>query len=155
MKLNLRKILFTAGLIAILIAISIVCFIVGRGHTVYLDNKGIEGTDYSSYQNVDVYYKGEKVVSLGKAERGAVTLTGQKLDIQFIIKKKKTSEEETLNLTFDLPYDLDGIVINIPAYVEGANQDVYMYEYIPTRVEEDDEEVPQTDEFGISMPEDE
>lgn len=154
MKNNIRRILFTSLLIVILVAISVVCLIIGRGHTVYLDNKSIEGTDYSSYASVDIIYKGEKIVNLGKAERGSVTLTGQKLDIQFVVKKTKTSSEETIDVTFDIPYDLDGIVINIPAYVDGADIDTYMSEFVPTRVEEDvEEETPVTDEFGMSVDE--
>ena len=71
MKKGVRRLLFIFALIAVLVAISITCLIVGRGHTVYLDNKSIEGTNYSSYASVDIIYKGEKIVNLGKAERGA------------------------------------------------------------------------------------
>ena len=154
MKKGVRRILFIFALIAVLVAISITCFIVGRGHTVYLDNKSIEGTEYSSYASVDIIYKGEKIVNLGKAERGAVTLTGQKLDIQFVVKKTKAAAEETIDTTIKLPYDLDGIVINLPAYIDGADVETYMSEFVPARVEEEvDEEVPITDEFGMTTDE--
>lgn len=151
MKNNVRRLLFISGLIVVLIAISAVCLIVGRGHTIYLDNKSIEGTNYSSYANIDIVYKGEKVVSLGKAERGSVTLTGQKLNIQFVVKKTKAASAQTIDATIELPYNLDGIIINIPAYVDGADADTYMSEFVPARVEEDvNEEVPVTDEFGMT-----
>ena len=154
MKKNVRRILFASGLIAILVVISVVCFIIGRGHTVYLDNKSIEGTNYTSYANVDIIYKGEKVVSLEKMERGQVALTGQKLDVQFVVKKTNSAAAKTIDATIELPYDLDGIVINIPAYIEGADVDTYMSEFVPVRVEEDvDEEVPVTDEFGMTTTE--
>lgn len=151
MKNNVRRLLFISGLIVVLIAISAVCLIVGRGHTIYLDNKSIEGTNYSSYANIDIVYEGEKVVSLGKAERGSVTLTGQKLNIQFVVKKTKAASAQTIDATIELPYNLDGIIINIPAYVDGADADTYMSEFVPARVEEDvNEEVPVTDEFGMT-----
>lgn len=154
MKLNVRRVLFTSGLIAILVAISVFCLIFGRGHTVYLDNKSIEGTDYSSYASVDIYYKGEKIVNLQKAERGSITLTGQKLDVEFVVMKKKTSSEEDIKTTITLPYDMDGIVINIPAYLEGADEATYMSEFVSAVPEEDvDEEVPVTDEFGMTTDE--
>ena len=41
-----RRILFTSGLIVILVGIAIICFIIGRGHTVFFDNKSIDGTSY-------------------------------------------------------------------------------------------------------------
>ena len=150
-KFNFRRVLFTFGLIAILAAISVVCLIIGRGHTIYLDNKSIEGTNYSSYASVDIFYKGEKIVNLGKAERGSITLTGQKLDVQFVIKKTKAAAEETIDATIELPYDLDGIIINIPAYVDGADVDTYMSEFVPAQIEEEEDvEVPSTDEFGMT-----
>lgn len=151
MKINLRRILFTSGLIVILAAISIVCLIFGRGHTVYFDNKSIEGTNYSAYTSIDIIYKGEKIVNLGKADRGSIALTGQKLDVSFAVKKTKSAQEQIIDVTYDIPYDLDGIIINLPAYFEGAEEDVYMSEFVPVRTEEEDanEEVPVTDEFGL------
>ena len=154
MKINLRRILFISGLVVVLVTISIVCLIFGRGHTVYLDNKSIEGTEYSSYASVDIYYKGEKIVNLGKAERGSITLTGQKLDVQFVAKKTNAAKEETIQATIELPYNMDGIVINIPAYIGNANSDTYMSEFVSTAPEEKvDEEVPVTDEFGLTTDE--
>ena len=153
MKFNLRRVLFTAGLVAILVAISIICLIFGRGHTIYLDNKSIEGTEYTSYASVDIIYKGEKVVNLEKAERGSITLTGQKLDVQLVAKKTNSAAAQTVDISIDLPYDLDGIVINIPAYLAGADADTYMSEFVSTRVEENTSEDVQLDEFGMSADE--
>ena len=153
MKFNLRRVLFTAGLVAILATISIICLIFGRGHTIYLDNKSIEGTEYTSYASVDIIYKGEKVVNLEKAERGSITLTGQKLDVQLVAKKTNSAAAQTVDISIDLPYDLDGIVINIPAYLAGADVDTYMSEFVSTRVEEDTSEDVQLDEFGMSADE--
>lgn len=153
MKFNLRRVLFTAGLVAILVAISIICLIFGRGHTIYLDNKSIEGTEYTSYASVDIIYKGEKVVNLEKAERGSITLTGQKLDVQLVAKKTNSAAAQTVDISIDLPYDLDGIVINIPAYLAGADVDTYMSEFVSTRVEEDTSEDVQLDEFGMATEE--
>lgn len=154
MKKNVRRLLFTSILVAILVVISVVCFIIGRGHTIYLDNKSIEGTNYSSYANVDIIYKGEKVVSLEKTERGSITLTGQKLNIQFVVKKTNSAAAQTIDATIELPYDLDGIIINIPAYIEGADVDTYLTEFVSQKVEESvDDEVPVTDEFGMTTDE--
>ena len=45
-----RRILFRVAAVAILVAIAAVMMIVGRGHTVYLDNKNMEyeGESYSA-----------------------------------------------------------------------------------------------------------
>lgn len=151
---NKRRVLFISILLAALVAISVLCFIIGRGHTVYFDNKSIEGTDYSSYDSIEVYYKDEKIVTLGKMERGSITLTGQELNVRFVAKKTKAASPETFDATVNIPYDFDGIIINIPAYIDGAKEDVYLSEFIVQRVEEEEDvEVPVTDEFGMTSEE--
>lgn len=148
-----RRILFISGLIAILVGIAIICFIVGRGHNVYFDNKSIDGTSYESYAYIDLFYKGEKVTTLGKAERTGISLTGQKISVEVKYQKKRSSKEESKALDFDLPYSMDGIVINLPALLDGADESVYMSEFVPIVVEESEEEVPNTDEFAITTEE--
>ena len=157
MNKKVRKLLFVSGLAIIIIAICVFCFIVGRGHSVYLDNKTLEGTPYESYNEIEVIYKGESVTKLAKAERFGVTMMGQKLNIQFNAKKKRNSMKETYNLEIEVPYNLDGIVINVPAYIEGADQSVFMSEFVPISSlgAETDEEVPVTDEFGMTVTEEE
>ena len=48
---------------------------------------------------------------------------------------------------------MDGIILNLPALLNGAAEDVYMDEFIPAVVEEtgDEEEVPAGDEFEMPM----
>lgn len=151
--MKIRKLLFTSAFIAFFILIAIVCFIVGRGHTVYFDNKSLDGTNYSSYDSIDIIYKGEKVTTLGKAERINLTFTGQKLTISYKSKKTKTAQAEEGELYFNIPYNMDGIVINLPALLDGADESIYMSEYVPAVVIEDEDEVPNTDEFEITSEE--
>lgn len=151
--MKIRKLLFTSAFIAFFILIAIVCFIVGRGHTVYFDNKSLDGTNYSSYDSIDIIYKGEKVTTLGKAERINLTFTGQKLTISYKSKKTKAAQAEEGELYFNVPYNMDGIVINLPALLDGADESIYMSEYVPAIVIEDEDEVPNTDEFEITSEE--
>lgn len=151
--MKVRRIAFISGLIAILVGISVLCFIFGRGHNVYFDNKSLEGTNYESYAYIDLIYKGEKITSLGKAERANIALTGQKLTVEVKYQKKKSSKEENAVLYFNLPYNLDGIVINLPALLDGADESIYMSEFVPVVSVEDDEETPNTDEFAIGTEE--
>ncbi len=155
MKINIRKLLFTSALIIVLVAISIVCFIIGRGHTVYFDNMKLSGSNYDAYESIEVSYDGKKIATLNKDERTSLTLTGQKLKVTLVVKKSQTSSKETIDMTIALPYDLDGIVINVPALLEGAEQDVYLSEYVSAVSEEEvgDEDVPVTDEFGMTTDE--
>ena len=66
---------------------------------------------------------------------------------------KKSDKEESKTLDFDLPYNMDGMVNNLPADLDGADESVYMSEFVPAIVEEDTEEVPNTDEFSVTTEE--
>ena len=48
---------------------------------------------------------------------------------------------------------MDGIVFNLPALLDGADESVYMSEFVPIVAEETEEEVPNTDEFAITTEE--
>lgn len=150
---NIRRILFTSCLIAILIGISVVCFIVGRGHSIYFDNKVIEGKDYFAYNEVSIMNGDKAVGKIIEKERANLNFTGQKLSLTFIVKKDADSPRQTVTCELEVPYDMDGMIFNIPAYIQGADKSIYLEEFIPASEADVDEEVPQTDEFGITVDE--
>lgn len=145
-----RKILFTAGLIAILVIISILCFIFGRGHTVYLDNKDIDG--YKAYQFIDVNYKGDNVTTLAKNERTVVSCIGQKLTLDLVVTEKRNSMDEEVSITIKLPYSMNDITINLNSYLSGAQESEYLSEFIPLMapVTADEEIDLSVDDMGLS-----
>ena len=59
-----RRLLFRLGTLLVLIAIAVCMTIIGRGHTVYFDNKKLEyeGATYDPPYKVTVYVGGEQVV---------------------------------------------------------------------------------------------
>lgn len=150
--MNKRRIMFVAGTLLATVAICVLCFIIGRGHTLYFDNKSIENTNYSSYNAIDLVYKGEKVTTLAARERSSISFTGQSVTVTLGVKKSKTSSVEEKTVTFKVPYNMDGIVINLPAYLDGADESVYMSEFVSMAIVDEtsaDDEVPVTDEFAI------
>ena len=150
-----RKIVFRILALAILIGIAAVMFVIGRGHTIYFDNKTLEagGEVYKPYYKIDVLVNGEKVAKLGEEDRGLVSTMGQKFSMELHITPKKDSKKVGSAVKLELPYDMDGIILNLPALLNGAGEDVYMDEFIPAAVEEnpEDEEVPSGDEFEMPM----
>lgn len=149
-----RRILFIAGTIALLLLIAGAMFIVGRGHTIYLDNKTLEydGQTYASPYKVVVYANGEQVAKLYDKERGKATCIGQKFTMSLEITETKGGAEETTTITLRLPYNMDGIIINLPALLAGLSEDVYLSEFVSVPVEAEVEEDVAPDEF--SLPED-
>ena len=72
--------------VAVLLGIAAVMFVIGRGHTVYFDNKTAEynGTQYSAFQRVNVTVNGERVAKLSKRDRGMATWIGQDFKMEQI-----------------------------------------------------------------------
>lgn len=125
---NTRKILFTLGLAVILVTISVLCLIFGRGHTVYLDNKATD--DYKAYEFIEVYYKGESITTLAKNERTVVSCIGQKLDLDLVVTEKRNSMDEEVSVSIKLPYNIDNITISLNSYLSGAEESEYLSEFV-------------------------
>lgn len=149
----MRKILFRVGTVAVLVAICILMMIIGRGHSMYFDNKSLEynGTKYDAIRRINVTVGGEQVAKLSKKERGVATFMGQKFtfDVEIIREKNGPSEYRTFNV--EVPYNMDGIVVNLIGMIEDLPQEAWMTEFIPAPVEEEEgsDEVV-IDEFDIS-----
>ena len=150
-----RTLFFRIGAIVILLAIAAVMMVIGRGHTVYFDNKKLEynGTTYDTPYKVEVYVGGERIAKLYDKERGASTCIGANFSMDLVVTQEKGGSEESYTYSIKLPYDKDGLIINIPALMAGLGEDAYMTEFISTAPEETVDEEVVTDEFGITMDE--
>ena len=147
-----RRWLFRLGTLLILVAIAACMMVVGRGHTVYFDNKKLEhnGETITPPYRVTVFVKGEQVAKLKAKERGMATTIGQNFEMTLKVQEVKGGEEKEETYRLKLPYQLDGIVINLPAYLQGLPEEVWMSEFVPVATkEESKEEAPTTDEFGM------
>ena len=145
-----RTLFFRIGAIVILLAIAAVMMVIGRGHTVYFDNNG---ETYDTPYNVCVYVNDERVAKLYDKERGMATWIGQNFEMTLEITQEKGGDETTETYQITLPYNMDGIVINLPGFLAGLDQDAYITEFVPVATEEtttEDEQLPG-DEFGIDI----
>ncbi len=148
----MRKIWFRAGAILILLVIAACMMYIGRGHTVYFDNKNLEyeGEKYEYARRINVFVNGEQVAKLSKKERGMATCMGQKFHFDLEVIREKDGPSESYGYDLDLPYGTDGIIVNLPGIIAGLPQEAWMSEFIPAPEpeEEDDGELP-TDEFDL------
>ena len=137
--------------VVLLLAIAGAMMVIGRGHTVYFDNKTFEyeGETYKPAYKVTCYRDGEQFGKLFKRERGMTDVIGQKVKVTLEIVMEKGDEPVTKTLTFPLPYSWDGIVINLPAFLAKLPMDAFMTEFIPVVVEEETESTEAVDEFGL------
>ena len=148
-----RRLLFQIGTILVLLAIAACMMVIGRGHTVYFDNKTLEyeGVTYESPYKVTIYVGGEQVAKLNAKERGMATTIGQDFEMEFKIMEVKGGDETRETYQIKLPRKVDGIVVNIPAYLAGLPEEAWMSEFVPIATEStaDTEEVPGGDEFEM------
>lgn len=133
-----RTLFFRVAAIVLLVVIAAIMMVIGRGHTVYLDNKTMEyeGESYSALYKVVASHNGEKFAKLYARERGMITCIGQKITIDLEITAEKGGVEETKTITLKLPYNMDGIIINLPAYLAGLPEEAYLSQFIPSPEEE-------------------
>ncbi len=148
-----RIILFRIGAILFLLVLAGIMMVIGRGHTVYVDNKTLEynGQTYKTPYKVVVFVDGEQVAKLYDKERGMTTCIGQKVGMTLEITQEKGGTEEVKDITISLPYNMDGIAINLPAYLAGLPEEAYLSEFqpAPDQPEEDESDEAVTDEFGL------
>ena len=96
------------------------------------------------------------IAKLNKRERGKATNIGQNFEITLHITREKKGAEETQVIHLKLPYSMDGIILNLPGYLEGLPEEAYLSEFISSaETEPVEEETPTEDEFGISSTEEE
>ena len=148
-----RQLLFRLGTILVLVGICAWMMVIGRGHTVYLDNKKLEyeGTEYTPPYKITVYVKGQQVAKLNAKDRGMATNIGQNFSMSLKIMQEKGGDEVTTDYSLKLPYNLDGIVINLPGFLAGLPEEAWMSEFVSlaTETSAEDEEVPGGDEFDL------
>lgn len=148
-----RTLVIRIVVIALLVALGYAMTIIGRGHTVYLDAKKIEvdGTEYTPPYKTEVYVNGERVAKLYDKERGMATCIGSKFTMTLKITQEKNGSETEATYTVSLPQSMDGVVINLPAYLAGLPEEVYMSEFIPApETETEEETTAEGDDFGLS-----
>ena len=147
---NTRRLLFRAGAILLLIAIAACMMVIGRGHTVYVDNKTLEynGETYAPYYRATVYVNGERLSKLQPKERTSATNIGQSFSMTLELIKEKGQDAETVEISLKLPYSMDGVIVNIPGYMAGLPEEAWMTEFIstPTEAEMQDEAIPTEEE---------
>ncbi len=150
-----RTLLFRLGAVFLLLVIAACMMVIGRGHTVYLDNKTLEyeGNTYKAPYKITVFVRGEQVAKLYAKERGSATNIGQNYAMTLRVMQEKGGDEVEYSFQMKLPYNLDGVVVNLPGLLANLPQEAIQSEFVPivTEASSADDEVPGGDEFEMEM----
>lgn len=146
-----NKLVYKILCVLVLIVICAIMMIIGRGHTIYFDNKTYEnnGKKIESFSRATVFVKGKEIDKLANNERAMEVTLGQNFRYEVKVRKEKNGEEKSYVFNIKLPYNMDGIILNIPAMVEGLPQSEYLTEFIPKIETVVEEETVNTDEFNF------
>ena len=89
-----KKWIFRGAALLVVLAVAACMFLIGRGHTVYIDNKTLEynGESYGALQRVEVYVGGERLSRLAKRERTMSTVIGQSFEMRLVNTVNKGDE---------------------------------------------------------------
>ena len=154
----MRKWMFRLGTVLVLIAIAACMMVIGRGHTVYFDNKKLDyqGQTYDTYRRINVLVNGEQVAKLSAKDRGMASFMGQSFSFDLEITKEKGDDPVTNTYHIKVPYGRDGTVLNLPGLLAGLPEEAYTAEFVPVEPEPsaEDEEIV-TEDFGIGESEEE
>ena len=102
----MRKILFRVGTVVVLLAIAACMMVIGRGHTLYFDNKKLEyeGQTYDAIRRINVFVGDEQVAKLSQKERGMATFTGQSFKFNIEVVREKGGDSEFYDFVVKVPY---------------------------------------------------
>lgn len=146
-----KSLLYKIILVVILVAMCFLMIYIGRGHTIYFDNKTMEvnGREVEAPYKVKVYIKGNEVADLSNGDRGMAIWIGPNAHIDMQVTKVKGGDKENISYDVPLPRAYDGVVINLVGLMNDAPYDTYISEFVPlaTVTSAEDEEVV-LDEFG-------
>lgn len=146
----MKKIKFTKALciriiaIFLVILLAVVMFIIGKQHKIYFDNK--DWGPYKAYQFVEVSVDKQDSVELAKRDRDVFTVVAQGHTIYI----DAMGDEKEVKI--HIPLFMKNVLINIPALMNGEDQDVWMEEFIVETVSVSSaDEVVVTDETAGLM----
>lgn len=153
MKTTKRSWIIRIAFILVLVLVAVLMLRIGRGHTVYFDNRALDkdGQSVAAPYKITVYVNGEQISKLYDKERCMVTNIGDSLELTVEVMQQKGGSETTETYKLTLPHSIDSVIINLPAYMAGLPEEAYLEEFIPApSADLDDEEVPNTeDDMGM------
>lgn len=151
-----RTLLLRVCALVLLVAVAALMMVLGRGHTIYFDNRSLEyeGKTYEAPYKIVVISDGEQISKLYEKDRGMDICIGQRYEMTLELTQEKGGEEVTNTYSLKLPYNMDGIIVNLPAFLAGLPQEAYISEFVSgVAGEPAQEDEPITDEFGLPEPE--
>lgn len=129
---GIRTLMIRMGVLALILILSVVLFLVGKSHTVLVDNKAVTvgATEVAALKLVEVEVNKLGSLELTPRDRDKFDVTGQKHTVTVTYTDDRW-EEHTIVRTFKVPLMQDMVMIVVPALVAypEAAVDVWLENY--------------------------
>ena len=104
------------GLIIAYLCIMALMFLLGRSHTVLIDNNSIPG-GVSAIDGCTISFGGDKPIEMFKGDRDKIMLRGQthRVTVSFF------DGREDVTGTISIPLFEDAVLVSIPVFISGGN----------------------------------
>lgn len=104
------------GLIIAYLCIMALMFLLGRSHTVLIDNNSIPG-GVSAVDGCTISFGGDKPIEMFKGDRDKILLRGQthRVTVSFF------DGREDVTGIISIPLFEDAVLVSIPAFISGGN----------------------------------
>ena len=149
-----RETLLYRGLAVLaLVLLAALMLVIGRGHTVYLDNRSLEyhGETYQGPYKAEAFVNGASAAKLYDRERGQTICIGQTFRMSVEVTPEKGGPTETRTFTLKIPYRMDGVVINLPGLLADLPQEAWMEEFTAAPPAEEPEDAAPSGEEGLEL----
>ncbi|MFA6689336.1 MAG: DUF6672 family protein [Sphaerochaetaceae bacterium] len=127
-----RKIWIRLAVIVAILLVAVLMFLIGKQHTILLDNKTLEfgGETYKAFSIVEVQVDKEEQLELAARDRDKAVVTGQRHSIT-VLYMDANYEEIEKTWKFSVPLGEDMLLLSVPALVGGAEPAIWLTHYEP------------------------
>ena len=116
------------GLVIFYLLLMALMFLLGRSHTVLIDNKSDPYGAYKAIDGCTISFNGEKPIEMFKGDRDKIMLRGQ----THRVKVSFFNGQEEITGTITIPLFEDAVMVSIPAFVKGENAVSHFELYTPS-----------------------
>ncbi len=132
-----RRFLVRTGLVILYAAALGLTFVMGKGHTILIDNKDAADGSYEATDGIMVSVDGGEALELYAGDRDMVLVKGQNHKVTI-----ETFDGEKSVKTIKLPIDIDMLIMSVPKLQAGIEPAVELF--VPLNI------APPADEIGNS-----
>ena len=116
------------GLVIFYLLLMALMFLLGRSHTVLIDNKSEPNGAYKAIDRCTISFNGEKPIEMFRGDRDKIMLRGQ----THRVKVSFFNGQEEITGTITIPLFEDAVMVSIPAFVKGENAVSHFELYTPS-----------------------